>query len=136
MTAVEATEIQLAIPGAPEYLRLARLAAADAGSRVGLTFDQLEDLRIAVDELGFIITDGRPDSTLTLVFRLTDDAIEVEGTCAHESADGDASSEFAPTELARTIVAAVVDEYQLEMVDGQRRFRLSKRVPGGRASQG
>jgi hypothetical protein len=135
MTAVEATEIQLAIPGAPEYLRLARLAAADAGSRVGLTFDQLEDLRIAVDELGYIITDGRPDSTLTLVFRLTDDAIEVEGTCA-EGAGEDGSSEFAPTELARTIVAAVVDEYQLEVVDGQRRFRLSKRVPDGRAAQG
>ena len=136
MTPVDATEIQLAIPGAPEYLRLARLAAADAGSRVGLTFDQLEDLRIAVDELGFIITDGRVDSTLTLVFRLTDDAIEVVGTCADEGAGEDGSSELAPTELARTIVAAVVDEYQLEVINGQRRFRLSKRVPDGRAPQG
>ncbi len=134
MTAVDATEIQLAIPGAPEYLRLARLAAADAGSRVGFTFDQLEDLRIAVDELGFAITGGRPDSTLTLVFRLTDDAIEVEGTCADDGT-GEGSSEFAPTDLARTIVAAVVDEYQLEVVDGQRRFRLSKRVPDGRDSR-
>jgi serine/threonine-protein kinase RsbW len=131
MTAVEATEIQLAIPGAPEYLRLARLAAADAGSRVGLTFDQLEDLRIAVDELGFTITGGRPESTLTLVFKLEPDAIVVEGTCA-----GDDASEFAPTDLARTIVAAVVDEYELEASDGQRRFRLRKCVPDGRAAQG
>jgi hypothetical protein len=135
MTAVDAAVIQLAIPGAPEYLRLARLAAADAGSRVGLTFDQLEDLRIAVDELGFTITGGRPDSILTLVFRLTGNAIVVEGTCADESAHSD-GSEFAQTDLARTIVAAVVDEYHLEVVDGQRRFRLTKRVPDGRAAPG
>jgi hypothetical protein len=133
MTPVDTTEIQLAIPGAPEYLRLARLAAADAGSRVGLTFDQLEDLRIAVDELGFAITGGRPDCTLTLVFRLSEDAIEVEGTCPGENGSGDDT--FAPTDLARTIVAAVVDEYQLEANDGLRRFRLSKRVPGERAAQ-
>jgi hypothetical protein len=125
MAPVTGAEIQLAIPGAPEYLRLARLAAADAGSRVGLTFDQLEDLRIAVDELGFTITGGQPDVTLTLTFRLGDDAIEVEGTCAHR--DG----AFAPTELARTIVAAVVDDYQLEVVDDQRRFVVCKRVSEG-----
>ena len=125
MTPVQATRIQLAIPGSPEFLRLARLAAADVGSRIGMTFEDLEDLRIAVDELGFTITGGRPESTLNLVFTLRDSAIEVEGTCADEGGS------FAPTELARTIVAAVVDEYQLEVVDGQRRFRLSKRVPEG-----
>jgi len=135
MTPVAATEIQLAIPGSPEFLRLARLAAADAGSRVGLTFDQLEDLRIAVDELGFTITGGRPDATLTLIFRLTDDAIEVEGSCDNNGA-GDDQSAFAPSDLAKTIVAAVVDEYRLEVVDGQRRFSLVKRVPDGRAAQG
>jgi serine/threonine-protein kinase RsbW len=125
MTPVDATQIQLAIPGSPEFLRLARLAAADAGSRIGMTFEDLEDLRIAVDELGFTITDGRPDCTLNLVFTLLDRAIEVEGTCA------DMGGSFAPSELARTIVAAVVDEYQLGATDGQRRFKLIKRVPEG-----
>jgi serine/threonine-protein kinase RsbW len=125
MTPVDTTQIQLAIPGSPEYLRLARLAAADAGSRIGMTFEDLEDLRIAVDELGFAITGGQPETTLNLVFTLHDSTIEVEGTCADEGGS------FAPTELARTIVAAVVDEYQLEAVNGQRRFRLSKRVPEG-----
>jgi hypothetical protein len=125
MTAVDAAEIQLAIPGAPEYLRLARLAAADAGSRVGLSFDQLEDLRIAVDELGFTITGGEPDCTLTLTFRLGADAIRVEGTCP------DREGSFEPTDLARTIVAAVVDEYQLEMVNGQRRFLITKHARPG-----
>jgi serine/threonine-protein kinase RsbW len=125
MTPVPATQIQLAIPGSPEFLRLARLAAADVGSRIGMTFEDLEDLRIAVDELSYAITGGRPESTLNLVFTLGDAMVEVEGTSADEGGS------FAPTELARTIVAAVVDEYQLEAVGGQRRFRLTKSVPEG-----
>src|SRR5262249_35164708 len=52
-------EIRLIIPGAPEFLRLARLAAADAGSRAGLTYDEIEDLRIGVDELCHSVM--RPD---------------------------------------------------------------------------
>jgi serine/threonine-protein kinase RsbW len=125
MTPVTVTQIQLAIPGSPDFLRLARLAAADVGSRVGMTFEDLEDLRIAVDELSYAITGGRPESTLNLVFTLGDAMVEVEGTSADEGGS------FAPTDLARTIVAAVVDEYQLEAVGGQRRFRLTKRVPEG-----
>ena len=63
-------EIRLIIPGAPEFLRLARLAAADAGSRAGLTYDEIEDLRIGVDELCHSVM--RPDGTgvVTLVFQL------------------------------------------------------------------
>jgi serine/threonine-protein kinase RsbW len=125
MTAVTPTQIQLAIPGSPEFLRLARLAAADVGTRIGMSYEDLEDLRIAVDELGFTITGGRPETTLSLVFTLTDSTIEVEGTCDDEGGS------FAPTELARTIVAAVVDEYVLEADNGQRRFKLLKRVPQG-----
>ena len=37
----------------PEYLRLVRLTAAGLASRLGFTFDEVEDLRIAVDELCF-----------------------------------------------------------------------------------
>jgi serine/threonine-protein kinase RsbW len=125
MTTLDAAQIQLVIPGAPEFLRLARLAAADVGSRIGMTYEDLEDLRIAVDELSYAITGGRPEATLRLAFRFDPATIEVEGTCADEGGS------FAPTELARTIVAAVVDEYQLEAAGGTRRFRLVKRVPEG-----
>ena len=52
-------EIRLIIPGKPDFLRLARLAAADAGSRAGLTFDEIEDLRIGVDELCHSVMRGR-----------------------------------------------------------------------------
>jgi anti-sigma regulatory factor (Ser/Thr protein kinase) len=120
----QTVEIRLIIPGAPEFLRLARLAAADAGSRAGLTYDEIEDLRIGVDELCHTVmrTDGT--GVVTLVFRLLDDGIEVEG----EGPTLDTGGEAKPSELSRTIVAAVVDEHELEREGDQLRFRLSKRT--------
>lgn len=119
-----AVEIRLIIPGAPEFLRLARLAAADAGSRAGLTFDEIEDLRIGVDELCHAVmrTDGT--GVVALVFRLLDDGIEVEG----EGPPLDTGGEAKPSELSRTIVAAVVDEHELERDGDTLRFHLSKRT--------
>src|SRR5206468_1159209 len=47
--------VTLTVPGHPVYLRLARLAAADTGARAGLSIGDLEDLRIAVDELAYAL---------------------------------------------------------------------------------
>ena len=120
----QAVEIRLIIPGAPEFLRLARLAAADAGSRAGLTYDEIEDLRIGVDELCHTVmrTDGI--GVVTLIFRLLGDGIEVEG----EGPPLDTGGEAKPSELSRTIVAAVVDEHELDREGDKLRFRLSKRT--------
>ena len=62
-------EVQLVVPAAPEYLRLARMTAAGLASRLGFTYDDVEDLRIAVDELCFVLvgTAGRP-GTIALTF--------------------------------------------------------------------
>src|SRR2546423_7856230 len=46
-------DVRLVVPASPEYLRLVRLTAAGMASRLGFTFDEVEDLRIAVDELCF-----------------------------------------------------------------------------------
>lgn len=118
---MSADEILLTIPGSAEFLRLARLAAADAATRVGMTIDEIEDLRIAVDELCYALTEGVPDRVVQLAYRLQSNAVEVLGSCA---ASGDAPFEL--TELAQTIVGAVVDEYSVAQEGGERRFRLRK----------
>jgi serine/threonine-protein kinase RsbW len=113
-------EIRLEIPATPEYLRLARLAVADVGARAGWSYEDIDDLRIAVDELCYTIGAGAEHGRLTLSYRVVGSAIEVHGTGV------DTTPLAAPGELARAIIAAVVDEFDLD-VDA-RTFRFSKRA--------
>ena len=53
--AVETEEVRLRIPPYSEYLRAVRLVAADAAVRGGLDCDEVEDFRIAVDELAHLL---------------------------------------------------------------------------------
>lgn len=118
----EAEVVHLQFPARPEFLRLARLAAADAGSRAGFDYEEIEDLRLAVSESCAMIS-PRDGSAITVAFVLTYDAVEVEGSTA-------GPSEAHPTgdlELAHDLVAAAVDEHTLSTDGGQARFHLVKR---------
>ncbi|MGQ7295074.1 anti-sigma regulatory factor [Quadrisphaera sp. KR29] len=42
--------VELVVPAAPEYLSVLRTATAGLAARLDLTIDEIEDLRIAVDE--------------------------------------------------------------------------------------
>ncbi len=117
-------QIRLIIPGKPDFLRLARLAAADAGSRAGLTFDEIEDLRIAVDELCHSVMRADGSGTVELVFEMDDEGLIVGGV----GPSIEPGSESKPSELSRTIVAAVVDEHDLDRDGDALHFRLVKRA--------
>ncbi|HET9728080.1 MAG TPA: hypothetical protein VFR41_01595 [Acidimicrobiia bacterium] len=113
--------VELTLPAHPQYIRLARLAAADCGARAGLVMEDLEDLRIAVDELTLaLIEDVENPASVTLRYSAIPGVVEVTGATT-----GDGSPVLA--DLARTIVTAVVDEFELEQRDGSRHFRLVKR---------
>lgn len=114
-------EVLVQFPARPEYLRLARLAAADAGSRAGFDYEEIEDLRIAVSELCAMISNV-DDATVSLSFTMHNGGVRVEGT---SRASGDAVAE--DLELARGLVAAVVDEHDLTTDGDVARFYLVKR---------
>ena len=62
-------QITITFPGTPEFLRLARLTSADAGSRAGFDYEDIDDLRIAVSELCSLIS-GAPGGEITLEFHV------------------------------------------------------------------
>lgn len=123
LTAVAAdAHVLVEFPARPEFLRLARLAAADLGSRAGFDYEEIEDLRIAVSELCAMISGGQ-DAAVSLSFALSADAVRVEGSSPYPAAALLADD----LELARGLVAAVVDEHDVS-VDGKvARFHLVKR---------
>jgi serine/threonine-protein kinase RsbW len=117
-------EVQLVMPADPEFLRLARVTAMGLASRLSFTIDEIDDLRIAIDELvfGLIGTKGRP-GRVTMRYALLDAGLEVRGTGAFD--DG------APTpglsELSELILDAVADEHELVNDGDEPSFRLLKR---------
>ena len=116
-------EVRLTMPAIPQLLRVARLTAAGLAGRLGFNFDEIEDVKIAVDELCFALvgTKGR-DGDLTVVYRLLDDALEIEGSGTFTT---DAPNPV-PSELSAQILAAVVDEHELQREGAEVRFWLRK----------
>ena len=120
-------EVVLTIPARPEFLRLARLAAADVGSRGGLAYEEVDDLRIAIDELCHTIMGAAVTQTATaprileLRFTILVDGVMIEGTCPSDA-------EPRPNDLSTAILAAVVDEHELSASAGASHFRMVKRV--------
>jgi serine/threonine-protein kinase RsbW len=115
----------LEVPAAPEFLRISRIMAAGVASRVGFTLDEVEDLRIAIDELCFSLVGARGRvGTITLRYLLEPDQLAVEGTGRFSDGLG---NEPVVSALSNQILAAVVDECELSAgVEGPQ-FRLVKR---------
>ncbi|MCE0534264.1 hypothetical protein LWF15_01960 [Kineosporia rhizophila] len=64
--------VDLRVPADPAYLAVVRTAAAGLGTRLDLTLDEIEDLRIAVDEACSLLLAGRahPGRTLEAAFEV------------------------------------------------------------------
>ncbi|HYD10957.1 MAG TPA: hypothetical protein VEA78_12725 [Acidimicrobiales bacterium] len=124
-----AEEVRLTMPAVPQLLRVARLTAAGLAGRLGFNFDEIEDVKIAVDELCFALvgTKGR-DGDLTVTYRLLPDALEIEGRGAFGASH---AADAAPSELSAQILAAVVDEHSLTREGDELRFWLRKQRVGG-----
>ncbi len=121
-------DVRLVVPAAPEYLRLVRLTAAGLASRLGFTFDEVEDLRIAVDELCFHLLGDVDDDddpfdeprTMDLTYSAGRDSITITGRT------GLIGPVPEPSELSEQILDALVDEHAVSGDDSVITFRLKK----------
>lgn len=119
--------MRLAVPAKPEYLGLARVTAAGLASRLGFTFDQVEDLRLAIDEMCFGLTGSKGrDGVLEVRFLLSPEGLAVEGK-GHFSVPGPVHL----SELSEVILDALVDEHSMEDgAEGPHFYLLKKRWSG------
>jgi len=106
-------EIRLAMPASPEFVRLARLTAAGVASRVRFTYDEVEDLRIAVGEACSLLigSEIRPGN-LELVFRTRPDEIVIEVRAMTNGAVTDGPPDGGSA-LSAQILESVVDHFEV-----------------------
>ena len=72
-------QVTLVIPASPDFLRLARLASTDAGSRAGFDYEEIDDLRMAVSELCHLVIGEGSGGSVTLRFEIGPDDVSVDG---------------------------------------------------------
>jgi serine/threonine-protein kinase RsbW len=120
----EDSDVRLVIPADAQHVRLARLVASGVAATAGFHVEDVADFRIAVDELCATLLETTAHS-VDLVFRVDGDTVHVEG-----STTGPAPSPPDPLrmDLARQILDVVADGYDIDLVDGQAVFRLTKRA--------
>jgi hypothetical protein len=101
------------------------MMAAGVASRLGFTLEEVDDLRIAIDELCFCLVgrNGRP-GTVFLRYVLTAEGLAVEGTGRFADRAGD-EPRLSPMSLQ--ILQAVTDDCNVEVGADGPTFRLFKR---------
>jgi len=105
-------EVLLTLPAAPEFVRLARLTCAGLATRIGMGYDEVEDLRIAVGEAcSLLIGPGGRSGTLTLTFALVPDTVAIEIVGRFDASP----AEEVDSALSDQILDAVVDEHTVDL---------------------
>ena len=118
--------VTLKLPAAGAYLSVLRTATASLASRLDFTIDDIEDLRIAVDEAcAMLLAQAVPGADLECTFELTSDAIAVSVAVLTLDAQQPSRDTFAWTVL--TALAGEVDS----SVDADNRVMLSLRKRRG-----
>ena len=118
--------VTLRLPAAGAYLSVLRTATASLASRLDFTIDDIEDLRIAVDEAcAMLLTQAVPGADLECSFELTGDAIAV--SVAVLTLDGQEPSRDT---FAWTVLTALAGEVD-SSVDTENRVTLSLRKRRG-----
>lgn len=117
-------EVSLKFPASFEYIRLARLVASGLAAQVNFTLDDIEDLRIAVDELCSALVEAAADraSLVTVTFRVEDQQIYMEADVPTTAVNG----AYVIDDISSHILRAAVDRHELEHAAERLIARMSK----------
>lgn len=112
-------EVLLRLPARADYGRIVRIGAAALGIRQGLSFPEIDDLRLAIDEAVILVLGAAPaGAEIWAVFRFDDGCLELELTC-DEAADlsGDSIDRF------QRATEELIDEYAVDAARAWLRLR-------------
>jgi len=114
--------VVLRLPAQHAYVSLARLTAAGLAARLGFSVDDIEDVRIAVDELCFILLgDKGRAGNITLTFSVEGARLLVNGELDRP---GDTPL---VNPLSAQILSAVCESHEIRQADGMLSFEVAHR---------
>lgn len=115
--------VVLELPADPKLLRVARVTVASVAAELPLTLQDVEDLRVAVDELAAVVIEGcDATAVLRLEISVDEDALEVRGRVAG------AGPLPALHPVAADLLGFVAPGHELADDGTDRTFRFARRV--------
>jgi len=118
--------VEVRLPAAGAYLSVLRTATAGLAARLDFTLDEIEDLRIAVDEAcAILLQQAVPGSVLSCVFELIGESLRV--TVSAPTTDGRAPERDT---FAWTVLSALAGEVDSQ-VSEDRTVSISLRKQRG-----
>jgi serine/threonine-protein kinase RsbW len=112
--------IRLELPAETRHLHVIRLTVAGAAAEAGLDIAEIDDVKIAVDELCSILIEAA-DGAEPLALDLNG----AEGSLTVEMVTS-TGAEAVLDELAAAILGATVDDLDTDVEGGRARWRLTK----------
>lgn len=110
-------------PAQPGYLYVSRLNASAIGSEAGFNVDELDDLRLAVNEtVTWLLADTDSGGEVELIMSAQDGEIRIDGTRSSNGLLPDRPLD----DLIEAILGATVNDFRLTSTDSERIIQLTK----------
>lgn len=104
--------IRLTVPATSAAVRIARVGAAGLGTRLGFTFTEVEELRLAVGEAAALLCDERTDATLIVVYDIEPKGLRVTLSLLPGQRRLTRSAHL--SDMAAAVLDTVVDRWSVE----------------------
>jgi hypothetical protein len=135
--------IEISLPGSVDLVVIARFTAATVGARAGFDLDEIDDLRLAVDELS--VSFGPLDGDTCLRYEFLRDGGSITVRCTREPNSTDLTTRADATageegrlerdlsyweharELSTVLLDELVDSHGREVTEGRSLAWLTKR---------
>ena len=116
--------VSMTLPASPELIGVVRLVAAGLAARLHFSLEEIEDLKIAVDEMCSYMTGSQGhEGSLQLTFELHQGRMDIRGRVSL-SATEKVRTEL--TDFSRMILDTVTDAASLETHEGSPAFHVVK----------
>jgi serine/threonine-protein kinase RsbW len=129
--------VELRIPRKPEYVSVARLAVSGIASRLEFSYDEVEDIKLAVGEACTSAIQETPvsrtDAPIVVRCESDPDMIVVEVVNARPARPASGNEE-SPESISRLLMEVLMDEVEVGEGDGgDQSVRMVKYVSRGEA---
>lgn len=119
-------DVVVSIPAQAEFVRLLRNVTSSAAARTRFGYEEIDDLRLAVDEACSYLLEARPRPEAILL------TLRIDGTTIDVSVWGDTSPSVWPIggarqTLAWQVLSTLADDARFERVDEGVAIAFSKR---------